>query len=200
MKLLENYKAKLKKKNWWSWTTDILFALLIIGLLIPSTRTPIMVFIKKVTMFSPSVSAHDDYGQLSNKDYLWQLKDDQGNISSLATFSDKPIFLNFWATWCPPCIAEMPAIDQLEKEYGDRVHFVLVSYEDQKTTLQFLKEKGLITHTYQVVSKEPSLLSSNSIPITFIINKSGKIVVKKTGSSKWNSDSVRKLLNELIAE
>jgi len=200
VKFVKNYIEKQKKKSVWAWIGDILFAALIIGLIIPSTRTPIMVFIKKTTMFSPSVSANENYGELSKNDYLWQLKDEKGSLKALNDFRDKPIFINFWATWCPPCIAEMPAIANLENEYKDRVHFLLLSYEDHEITQKFLKEKSLDISTYQVVGKEPSLLASSSIPITFIINKQGKIVVKKTGSSQWDSDSVRELLDELIAD
>jgi len=197
---IKKYLEKQKKKSIWSWIGDILFAALIIGLLIPSTRTPIMVFIKKATMFSPSVSSEDNYGQLTKKDYLWQLRDENGVVKKLSDFNDKPIFINFWATWCPPCIAEMPAIEGLEKEYGDRVHFLLVSNENHELTKRFLLDKNLDLHTYQSASKEPEILSSKSIPITFVINKKGQIVVKKTGSSNWNGDSVKELLDELITE
>ena len=200
MNFIEKYIEKQKKKSLWSWIGDILFAILIIGLLIPSTRTPIMVFIKEVTMFSPSVSADDNYGLLTKQDYLWQLKNENGIITKLSDYNDKPIFINFWATWCPPCIAEMPAIDNLQKEYADRVAFLLVSYEDHAVTQKFLKGKGLNPHTFQALSKEPELLSSNSIPITFIIDKQGQIVVKKTGSSQWDSDSVKELLDKLISD
>jgi thiol-disulfide isomerase/thioredoxin len=197
---IEKYIEKQKKKSLWAWIGDILFAALVIGLLIPSTRTPIMVFMKKITMFSPSVSADDNYGQLTKMDYQWQLLDENGRQTKLSDYKDKPIFINFWATWCPPCIAEMPAIDNLQEEYSDRVTFLLVSYEDHAITQKFLKSKALNTHTFQALSKEPELLSSSSIPITFIIDKQGQIVVKKTGSSQWDSDSVKELLDQLLTD
>ena len=200
MKFLEKYIEKQKKKSVWAWFGDIVFGLLIIGLLIPSTRTPIMVFVKKVTMFSPSVSADENYGQLSEKDYLWQLKDGTGQVINLGGLKGKPVFINFWATWCPPCIAEMPEIMELEKDYGDKVHFVLVSNESHSLTNKFLQEKKWELNTYQPLSRTPELLSSNSIPITMIINKQGRIVVSKTGSSNWNGDSVRELLDVLLEE
>ncbi|MCK5775325.1 MAG: redoxin family protein [Bacteroidales bacterium] len=200
MKFIEKYIEKQKKKSVWAWFGDIVFALLIIGLLIPSTRTPIMVFIKKATMFSPSVSADENYGQLSEKDYLWQLKDEEGKVTNLGELKGKPVFINFWATWCPPCIAEMPEIMDLEKDYGDKIHFVLVSNENHNVTNKFLQEKNWGLNTYQPQSRTPELLSSNSIPLTLIINKEGRIVVRKTGSSNWNGDSVRELLDVLIKE
>ena len=200
MKFIENYIKKQKKKSFWAWVGDIVFAILLIGMLIPSTRTPIMVFVKEITMFAPSVSVEDNYGQLTAQDYLWKLKDTNGQTFNLNDFKDKPLFINFWATWCPPCIAEMPAIERLYQEYGDEVHFLLVSHEEQAITKNFLKEKSLNIKTYQMISKEPEVFLSSSIPITFIVNKDGALIVKKTGSNKWDSDSVKELLDELISE
>jgi len=200
MKFLRNYIEKQKNKSFWAWVSDILFGLFVLAMLIPSTRTPLMVFIKKISMFSPSVSVDDHYGKLSSSDYQWQIKDDKGNILQLKSFQGKPIFINFWATWCPPCIAEMPAITALEKDYSDKVYFLLVSNENHQITERFLKDKELTIKTYQAYSQPPKLLSSKSIPTTFIVNKDGEILVKKTGSSNWNGESVRELLDKLIAE
>lgn len=200
MKFLRNYIEKQKKKSIWSWIGDVFFVILVIGLLIPNTRTPIMVFVKKITLFSPSVSADKQYGKLQAVDYQWQLKDVHGNVVDLSHFDDKPIFINFWATWCPPCIAEMPSIESLAQEYGQKVHFLLVSYEKQAITKPFLFEKGLKLETYRMLSKEPSVLSSSSIPVTFIIDKDGHVLVKEMGSSDWNSRSVKELLDRLIAD
>jgi len=200
MKFINNYIEKQKKKSVWAWFGDIVFGILIIGLLIPATRTPIMVFVKKITNFSPSISVDDNYGQLSEGDYLWQLKDADGHVISLNSLSDKPLFINFWATWCPPCIAEMPTIIELEKEYGDKVHFVLVSQENHQVTKEFLDKNHWDIVSYQPYSRIPGILSSSSIPLTLIVNKKGMVIVNKTGNHNWNSDSVRELLDTLIAE
>jgi len=200
MKFIDKYIEKQKKKTVWAWLGDIIFGLLIIGLLIPATRTPIVVFVKKITNFSPSVSLDDHYGQLSERDYLWQLKDAEGRMIQLKNLSDKPLFINFWATWCPPCIAEMPTIIELEKEYGDRVHFVLVSQEDHFVTKKFLEKNHWDILTYQPYSRIPEILSSSSIPLTLIVDNKGKVVVHKTGNHNWNGNSVRELLDALIAE
>lgn len=200
MKFLKNYVDKQKKKSFWAKLSDVLFILLIVGLLIPSTRTPIMVFLKKLTNFAPSVSVDDDYGKLNHTDYIYTIEGQNGKIYQLKDFSDKPILLNFWATWCPPCIAEMPSIERLEQEYGERVHFIFISNEDQQTVQSFLYDHQYKFKSYKPLSSEPEKLSATSLPTTYIISKDGRIVVKKTGNKKWDSDGVKELLEELISD
>ncbi len=200
MKFLKNYIEKKKKESLWSKITDVLMILLIVGLIIPSTRTPILVFFKQITNFSPSVSAEDDYGKLNSNDYLWTLVDESGQQVRLEQFGDKPIFINFWATWCAPCLAEMPSIAELQKEFGQEVHFVFISYEDFTKTIPLLREKQWDFKTYVPANQEPKILQSNSLPTTFIIDKHGKIVVRETGNKKWSGNSVKELLRELIKQ
>jgi thiol-disulfide isomerase/thioredoxin len=200
MKFIENYKAKLKKKTKWSWASDIIFILLIIALIIPSTRTPLVVFIKKATLMSPSVSEKDNFGQLSANDLNWTLVDAEGQTVQLKDLTDKPVFINFWASWCAPCIAEMPSIEKLVADYQDKVYFVIASYEDQAIINTFRKKQELNLPFYRYSFAEPALLQSKTIPATFIINTKGEIVVSEKGSSDWNSKSVRKLLDRLIKE
>lgn len=198
MKLLKNYIEKQKKKSLFSKITDVLFIVLIIGLLIPQTRTPIMVFIKQLTNFSPSVSVDDNFGTLNKNDFQWEFLDSGHQKKQLQDFMGKPILINFWATWCPPCIAEMPSLQKLQNDYKDKVHFIFISHEDQSLTFQFLREKGWNLKSYRPLTTEPELLQSNSLPTTFIIDKDGTIVVKETGNKNWNSDGVKELLDNLI--
>lgn len=198
MNFLQKYWDKQKKKSWWSLTFDILFILLFVGLLIPTTRTPIMVFIKELTNFAPSVSADDHYGKLSAQDYEWTLLDENNQKVKIKDLADKPIFINFWATWCPPCLAEMPSMIRLQKDYEHQIHFVLISQENQSITKALLEEKNWDLKSFRPLNKTPETLSSSSLPTTFIINKEGVIVVKETGNKKWDSNSVRELLDELL--
>ncbi len=199
MSFIENYKAKLKKKTRWSWASDIVFFLLIIALIIPSTRTPLVVFLKRATLMGPSISENDNLGKLSQNDLQWQLVNEKGEVIRLADLSDKPIFINFWATWCAPCIAEMPSIDKLYTDYKDDVHFIIATYENEDLVNTFLEKNKLSFPFYRYHIKEPKLLESKTIPATFIINTKGKIIVSEKGTSNWNSKSVRKLLDKLIS-
>ncbi|MBN1651562.1 MAG: TlpA family protein disulfide reductase [Bacteroidales bacterium] len=200
MKFIDNYKAKLKKKSKSSWASDILFLILILALIFPATRNPIVVFVKKATLFGPSVSVHDNFGKLNSNDLQWQLINAEDQVVRLADLSSKPVFINFWATWCAPCIAEMPSVENLYLAYKDKVNFVLVTNENKALTDAFLQKQELNLPIYRYQSREPKLLSSKTIPATFILNKRGKIVVMEKGTRNWNSKNVRELLDKLIAE
>ncbi|MDA3906067.1 MAG: TlpA disulfide reductase family protein, partial [Bacteroidales bacterium] len=185
MKFIENYKTKLKKKTKWSWASDILFLLLIIALIFPATRTPLVVFLKRATLFGPSVSENDNFGKLSSNDLQWTFLNDKNESVRLSDLTDKPIFINIWATWCAPCIAEMPSIEKLYIDYKDDVHFVIATYEDKSLVDAFLQKQNLNLPVYRNQTKEPLLLHSKTIPATFILNTKGEIIVSEKGTSNW---------------
>ena len=177
--------------------SNIIFLVAILLLIIPQTRKPIQVFIQKgFAMISPSKTEESVQKQLS--DYQWELTDSEGNILNFSDLKGKVVFLNFWATWCPPCIAEMPSINSLYQDYNKEVVFLLVSNENTNKVKQFLSDNEYNLNYYNPLTAAPKVLSSNSIPQTYVIDKSGKIIIEKNGAANWNSDTVRNLLDELL--
>ncbi len=138
--------------------------------------------------------------KLSDNDYLWKISNLQGEDFNLGDFKGKVIFLNFWATWCPPCRAEMPGIQELYNDYKDKVSFILVSNETPGKIIPFLNSKSFNLPVYTPLYQTPQIFESNSIPTTFIISKDGKIVLKDTGAKKWDGQKARILLDKLIAQ
>lgn len=181
---------KLTKKTLF----NILFVVVIGLLLYPPTK----VYFIRLISFSPSTITKDNRQALQS--YDWNLKGLNTSSIDFNTTKNKVVFVNFWATWCPPCIAEMPSIQKLYNDYKDKVEFVFVSNEKWPTIEAFYKDKGYNLPTYNTLSKIPNQLESNSIPATFIIDKNGTIVVDKKGPADWNSDKIRKLLDELVNE
>ena len=111
------------------------------------------------------------------------------------------IFVNFWATWCPPCRAEMPMIQELYNEYKDKIEFVFVTSESWETVEKFYKANEYKLPTYNSVSTPPKTFTeTNSIPATYLIDKEGNILISKTGAANWSSDKVKKLLDKLLLE
>lgn len=186
---------KFKKSH----ISNLLFVIVIILMIIPQTRKPIQVgFHTIVALFSPLVIDKEDQLLLSN--YDWQLIDSNNTIFNIEQAKGKVIFVNLWATWCPPCIAEMPSMQKIYDAYGDRVVFLFISNENQEKVTAFLKRKNLSIPSYYPLSSSPKEITSNSIPATYIIDKKGFIVVEKIGAAIWNSISVRKLLVNLLLE
>ncbi|MEM9363161.1 MAG: TlpA disulfide reductase family protein [Bacteroidota bacterium] len=152
----------------------------------------------KIFAFDADVIKVDERKQLD--DYNWLLTDLEGDSRNFKSYRDKVVVVNLWATWCPPCVAEMPSLSNLYKDYKDEVDFFFVANDKKDKVTAFLKKKGYEFPVYFENSRGPEMLSSKSIPATFILNKSGEIVVEERGVADWNSDSTRELLDTLIAE
>ncbi len=182
-------------KNQWS---NIIFIVIILAMLIPQTRKPIQIFVNKLISFAPSVNDEEDRVKLA--DYNWVLEDSRGKRVEFSEFEGEVIIINFWATWCPPCIAEMPSFQELYVDYQDKVTFLFVSGEQRQTVENFMKRKRFDLPAYKMLTKTPEPMDGKTLPTTYVISKDGSIVVDKVGAAEWNSESFRKTLDELIAE
>jgi len=184
---------KFIKKQW----SNILFGAFIILMIVPQTRMPIQVFIQRFISFSPSELDKEDRAIL--KEYDWNLSSLKSEKVNLSQSEGRVILINFWATWCPPCVAEMPELQELYDAYGDKVDFYFITNESPEKVNLFLKKKGYDIPVYLQIEKSPKVLESSSLPTTYLLSKSGEIVMRKTGAASWNSDSVHVVLDGLLA-
>jgi len=177
---------------------DAVFVVLLLLLLIPATRKETAAFFIKLTSFPASTLDEDDQFRVNAATNQWQLYDLDGNKTSFDDLNKKPVFLNIWATWCPPCIAELPSIEELHQTFGADVSFILVSNEDPELVKAFAEKHNYGTLPFYYSNSVPADFSSNSIPTTFIIDQSGLVMVNKKGAARWNSSKTEKLLEQLI--
>jgi thiol-disulfide isomerase/thioredoxin len=177
---------------------DALFLVLLALLLIPQTRTPIQVALNqlKVAVWSPGVETEE--GMEKVPPFAYKVRDLQGNSVSVGVGQGTITFVSYWATWCPPCIAELPSIQELHADYGQAVQFLLLTQEEEGTVRGFLNRKGWELPVYLPQMAPPEALQENSIPTNFLIDGQGNILIKETGAANWNSDSVRQLLDGLL--
>jgi len=172
--------------------SNILFVILIGLLLYPKSRTWL---IRQVT-FAPSINKVDSKNHLNT--YNWKLKGLDTSDFDFEKARGKVVFVNFWATWCPPCRAELPLIQKLYNDYKDKMIFVFVTPESKEKVIPFLKENGYDLPSYNMYNREPSILTTRSIPASFLIDKKGNIIISKTGAADWNSSKVRKEIDKLL--
>lgn len=189
-------KITKKKKSKRDLITNILLGVFVILMIIPQTRMPIMSFVQRTIAFSPSVKSNKE--QLT--DYNWPLQTMDGEQFSFSRSQDKVVFLNFWATWCPPCVAEMPYIQNIYDAYGDKVDFYFVTDETSEKVDAFMNKHGYSLPIQTSRYAPPELLQSKALPTTYVIGKDGRIHIAKKGSARWDSKSVRNLLDELLEE
>ncbi|WP_306353828.1 TlpA family protein disulfide reductase [Flavobacterium sp. '19STA2R22 D10 B1'] len=190
---MEKLKSKDKSKTKWS---NLIWILVFVVILFTPVGTTLKVWVNRIFAFSPSVIEKKEQKKLN--DYNWQLVNLEGEQSTLADHKGKVILINFWATWCPPCIAEMPSMQKLYTDYKDKVVFLFVTNDDRDKVTAFMKKNNYDLPIYQYNSSVPGDLNATSIPVTYLIDKEGNIVVDKTGSADWNSEDFRKELNQLL--
>jgi thiol-disulfide isomerase/thioredoxin len=194
-------EAKMKKKK--SAKREIIECVVFLGVIVilwaTGLHTPVIGFIQglvlKTGIIQPNIKAEDP----TNADYNLMLTDRQGNLKSLKDFEGKVIFMNIWATWCPPCIAEMPDIHNLYQEVkNEDIVFVMLSVDDDlQKAISFVDKRGFEFPVYQLAGPMPVAFESSAIPTTFVISPEGKIVVKRSGMAQYNTKKFREYLLEL---
>ena len=126
-------------------------------------------------------------GESENKTPDFTVLDGEGNSVKLSDFFGKPIVLNFWASWCPPCKAELPDFEDAYKKYDGEVVFLMVNMTDnQMETVEvakdFIKTHGYTFPVYYDVNYQAATVYGiRSIPQTYFINAEGEAVASATG-------------------
>jgi thiol-disulfide isomerase/thioredoxin len=124
---------------------------------------------------------------------------DKDRAVTLDQLRGKPVLLNFWASWCAPCVEEMPSLVQLQKLMGNKVTVLAVSVDsDENAYKQFVKDHNIDLLTVRD-SKQVSnaLYGTFKFPETYVIDKDGKIVRKFIGAVEWTQPEIVDYLNKL---
>lgn len=191
---------KISKKMW----SNILFFGFIIFLFTP-WGSPIKTRLSQGVTYIKSFIMPTSAKEVGKRVEMVSLNMELKGISSasninLETLKGKVIFINYWATWCGPCKAEMPSIQALYNDYKDKITFLFITNDEKSKVENFYTKNNYKLPTYNLSSASPEQISTRSIPATFVIDKSGKLALKEFGASNWNSSSVRKMLDDLLAE
>ena len=204
MKIKQRFQNYLKKKTLWGKITDVLLIALIVAMLIPSSRLAVGGFVNRIKamVMQPSVEQKGNEQKMSPEDFKWQINTIEGNPILFKSFEGKVIFLNFWATWCPPCVGEMPEIQGLYDFYKDNTNiaFIMVSNEEPEPVKNFIEKRNYTFPVYTSKYRAPEIFYSQSIPVTFLIAKDGRIVIREVGATKWNGKKMRTIIESLINE
>ncbi|MBI1750706.1 MAG: TlpA family protein disulfide reductase [Acidobacteria bacterium] len=147
---------------------------------------------------SMNAAQQDERATLGEREYGWKLRSLDGREATFGEYRGKVVFVNVWATWCGPCVAEMPGIQALyDAVEQEGAAFVLVSEEKEGTVKSFV-EQARYSFPVFTTGQIPEVFETRGIPATFIVNRQGAIVYKHLGSADWNTDSCRKLLRALL--
>jgi thiol-disulfide isomerase/thioredoxin len=114
-----------------------------------------------------------------------------GSKVQLASLKGKVVLINFWATWCPPCIREMPSLQSLYEKYrqNPNVEFLVVEVDNKpELAKRFIEDKGYTFPVYSPDDILPETLLGQAIPTTVVLDKAGEIVIRHEGMSDFMAD------------
>lgn len=126
-----------------------------------------------------------------------KLTDLEGNEVDLADFEGKTIFVNFWATWCRPCIKEMPSIAALQTQMaGKNIEFFFASDEEVEKIQKFMDSRKMNSRFVRVENSEA--IGIEALPTTFIFDSDGNLVFSEVGYRKWDEPATIEMVTKLV--
>jgi peroxiredoxin len=127
-----------------------------------------------------------------------------GGDTGLADYKGKIVLLNFWATWCMPCRAEMPGMETLWHKYKDQGFVIVAISIDEGSKKRVEKFIEIFDLSFPVLldpeSKVNDLYKVSSMPTSFLIDRNGKIISRIVGSDDWESEIAIKLVEGLLSQ
>ena len=119
-----------------------------------------------------------------------QMENSMGEAVSMEELKGKVIFFNVWATWCPPCIEEMPTIQKLYEEVGSdpQIAFLMLSMDqDFEKAIAYREKYGYDFEIYRLTGPMPAMYSTRLIPTTFVIDPEGFLVLQHDGVGQFDT-------------
>lgn len=157
--------------------------------------------VQQAVLITGVVNASElDADEVVDADYNFRLVNEEGNKIDVRDLKGKTLFINIWATWCPPCVAEMPNINSLYNKIENKedIVFLMISHDDEmKTARAWIKRKGFDFPVYKLASPLPDVFETGVVPSTFVVSPEGKIVVSKTGMANYDTKRFKKYLLKL---
>ena len=134
----------------------------------------------------------------------FKLLDIYGKKHRLSDYKGKVVLLNFWAKWCPKCLAEKPSMESLKNKLKDEEFVILtvnIDKEDRETVKKFVEEKGYsLPVLLSPGGSIQGLYNTNALPLSFVIDKHGIVFSRITGMQKWDCEDAIKHVKEALAK
>lgn len=186
-------------------TTALLVVLLVLLLLFPGFKARLIQGGLNVGFFKPDLSS--EARQTLKKDFPQPpvfafTRNGQTNLT-IGSLKGKVVFINFWASWCPPCLAEMPGIEKLYQHLGNDSNFVFMMVDadgDINLSSKFMADHNYHLPVVKMVSGHSPGLFSGTLPTTLVINKAGEPVFHEEGVANYETKMFADFLQQLAAE
>jgi len=131
-------------------------------------------------------------------EYTWQ--DRMGKTASLQTLVGQPVILHFWASWCPPCKTEMPALVAWQKVHPN-VQLIAISLDKHfDQAIQYLDASSIAFEANHGDQKKALELGVRALPMTFIIDATGKVVRREIGARPWSDPHYSHTVMQMLVQ
>lgn len=177
----------------------LFFGLLIFFIFSTDAKSWVLKQMVTIGLFKPDIQKEE-----VNKQEItaaFSFRDESGNIISTNDLKGKVVFINFWATWCPPCRAEMPSLNEMFNKLKDDNRYVFLFInedEDLTKATSYLQKNNFAMPVITRAGQIPAQIFSGTLPTTVVLNKEGKIVMKKEGLANYNNNDFLKQLEDLL--
>ncbi len=136
---------------------------------------------------------------LEKADFSWSIMSLNGERRTLESFRGRVIVINSWATWCEPCVAELKSLTSLREAIPDSgLVFALVAAQQRAPVASFVRRRALPLPVYLEMSAAPAVYRFEAVPTTWIIDRDGRIVLRRRGAMRWDTPEIRALLLGLL--
>ncbi|WP_414846619.1 TlpA family protein disulfide reductase [Chryseobacterium sp. IT-36CA2] len=200
-KNMGNLKIWLRKNA----STTILTVLFIVILVNKDAKAWLMRQVASTGILNSSISESKETQNTSIKGSYagFTLKNEDGTSIDSSTLQNKVVFINFWASWCPPCRAEFPSVQKMYDRYKENPDMVFLTVNlDDNVALgkSYLKEKGFTVPFLVPAGNIPDVLYNGSLPTTVVLDRKGEIRLHHKGLADYSKDSFYKQIDELLKQ
>lgn len=185
----------------------VFIAALLVFLISPNAKAWLSQSLMKMGLFKPNLSyvetAEDVEVTRASVHRSAYFQDGEGQRIDAANLQGQVVFINFWATWCPPCIAEMPSINKLYDVYRDNenVVFIMADVDNKyEQSVKFMEDKDLTLPVHVPAGEIPGDWLGGAIPTTVILDKTGAIAARHEGMADYSRKEVIDFIQNLIDE
>lgn len=208
--MLNNKEIEKKKppaNKFWQYLKKNAFTILMVIVVCvifvsPDAKSFVLRQLMVTGIFNASIDKKDA-GAVSQANIDFDFADEKGNVVNTLSLRGKVVFINFWASWCPPCRAEFPSIETLYTQFKNNpeIFFLTINEDnDPAAGKAYLEKEKISVPMYQSNGNVPAAIFSGSLPTTIVLDKKGKVRYHHTGFANYASDKFLKQIEELINE
>ena len=179
------FKSMFNKKNI---LNGLFIVLILVITFVPAAKSFMLQGLMQIGLLKPNITQNQK--TISTDLSTIKFKDAKGIEINLAELSGKVVFINFWATWCPPCLAEMPSVNTLHQKFGidKEVVFIMVDADgDFEKSQGYMDKRNYKMPVYTMASTIPENLFKGSLPTTIVFDKKGRIAFHEEGAANYGS-------------